>query len=486
MRKIFTYLMATACVAFVAATAEAASLESALSTTGKSVSLDKKKMDKVGKEISLDRKGKKNGNGNFSKIENARMDAAVISAKKVRSNAPVDGSSIDGAWIFTLGDYYFGSFGYYDAVNWTFNATYIAEDGFVLFEDPQQYVQPFVGELDVTTGKLSFFRGYLGNAPYPDYGMVYFYQQPYIYDWDTDDISPADVVADYNEEEGTLTFPADRGMAWEVYSTQSDTEASFLGYYDIFDLEGAVKDIPYVDDPSEWKDLGNALLMDGWVLPAFGIDQTDPANWYEVPLQQNKNNQYLYRLVNPYKVGPAAEFNEYDGDGWIEFDVENPECVLVNENGIPSGFANADLGITEHYCFNYVVFYARYWDFSTDRIYDSMGDVIPITTFKDGVVTLGSYDDPDYGLDYDANFGHQYDKDGGYVWTDYDDNKMDMSASITFPGYFTPSAVESVIRDKEAGAAVYFDINGVRVDNPAKGGIYIVKRGAEVSKVVIR
>ena len=35
-------------------------------------------------------------------------------------------------------------------------------------------------------------------------------------------------------------------------------------------------------------------------------------------------------------------------------------------------------------------------------------------------------------------------------------------------------------------AAEYFTLQGVRVANPAQGGIYIVRRGTEVSKVLVK
>lgn len=416
------------------------------------------------------------------KLNSRKPAGKVLSATKVKDNAPVSGSSIEGDWIFVLGDWYFGSinedFGF---VQYPFTATYFPEDKMVLFEDLSDYVMPFVGEVDEETGIISFSRFYIGST-YSYMGEIFIYQEPFEYNYTTKSLDNKDIEGVYNEEEGSITFQSDQGVAWAIYYDMEGTE--FSDYYmDIFDFVLANKNKPADNNPDDWKDVGNALFMDGWLLPRFDIDQTKVENCYEVPLQQNKTNPGLYRLVNPYKYGPAAEYNVSTADGFIEFDVTDPNHVRVNENGVDAGFVSPELGITKFYCFNSLVFYHRYLGDPIDEIIEVFENDMPVTTFRDGVVSLTYYDDPYWGREYDANFGHQRNPEGGVSWADANGNPLDCTARITFPGYFDSNSVSKVEFVNE-DAAVYYNVNGVRVENPVRGGIYIVRKGEKVTKVI--
>lgn len=48
-----------------------------------------------------------------------------------------------------------------------------------------------------------------------------------------------------------------------------------------------------------------------------------------------------------------------------------------------------------------------------------------------------------------------------------------------------PTAVDSVEADSEAIAPEYFDLQGRRVNNPAKGSLYIERRGSEFKKIIL-
>ncbi|MDE5968572.1 MAG: hypothetical protein K2G64_05645, partial [Muribaculaceae bacterium] len=48
-----------------------------------------------------------------------------------------------------------------------------------------------------------------------------------------------------------------------------------------------------------------------------------------------------------------------------------------------------------------------------------------------------------------------------------------------------PTAVDSVEADSEAIAPEYFDLQGRRVSNPAKGSLYIERRGSEFKKIIL-
>lgn len=51
----------------------------------------------------------------------------------------------------------------------------------------------------------------------------------------------------------------------------------------------------------------------------------------------------------------------------------------------------------------------------------------------------------------------------------------------------TPSGVENIEAVVDENAPVeYFNLQGVRVANPAEGGIYIRRQGNKVSKILVK
>ena len=340
----------------------------------------------------------------------------LVYAEREEPGEIVDASTLAGEWEFALGDYYFQTSSN-STIYVTFEAT--VEGNTVYFEDPTNYELPFVGVYNSDNSTLTFSRLGLGST-----GTYYVYQQPFRY---ASGMQAMDaLVGRYNSATGTLSFTADQGLQWLAYTSSTGT-GNAAGYFSIYDFEGGEK-VVAVDDSADWEDLGMATFMDGWVLPAFDIDQMDRENWYEVPIQQNVNNTNLYRLVNPYQYGPAAEYNQSAANGYIEFDISDPNHVVFNKAN--AGFANSGLGVTAFYCYNTLGMYVASTGYPADYIVNILGeDAIAYTTYENGIVTLTSIEGDD-GTEYDANFGYQADQNGGYVWTG-----ANMNAMIILPGY---------------------------------------------------
>lgn len=415
---------------------------------------------------------------NANKMPAAKMQ--VIEMKKnttgISTRAGGDITSLEGSWTFTLGDYYFQS-STLSSIVVEFEASVIGSDQ-IMFEDPTNYELPFIGTYDSTTSTLTFTRTYLGTT-----SQYYIYQAPFEYNYTTQELDPIDVVATYNETAGTLTFKADNGIAWEACTNQAGTNRA--GYFSIYDLEAASKMAEMEDDSANWIDLGDATFMDGWVLTAFGLDQTAEENLWKVPLQQNAVEDNVYRLVDPYHCGPfanggeLAQLNTSSTQGYIVFDVTDPDHVVFLKSN--AGFANPSAGITQFYCYNtlgYLV--ASNAGFEASDIVGILGDDILYTTFKNDVVTLGTRMGED-GLENDANFGIQTKPTGGYGWQDQSGNSIDMSAAIYFPNV-NPSAIEKL--ETEIGTVEYYNLQGVKVNNPQKGQMLVKKTGSKAQKVV--
>ena len=79
----------------------------------------------------------------------------------------------------------------------------------------------------------------------------------------------------------------------------------------------------------------------------------------------------------------------------------------------------------------------------------------------------------------------------------------DQGSNVTFDGHWrgwavlaqtyshTPSnnnvtGVEDVLAEGESGEVVYYNLQGIRVDNPKAAGVYVRVQGKDVKKVVIK
>ena len=378
----------------------------------------------------------------------------------------VDFASIEGEWVFQFGDYYFE-----DSILGSLFLTYAAavEGNIVYFtyvgEEDKSYL-PFTGMIfdDEDGAVIVFTKTHIGQVR--DYQI---FQDPYDYNSFTNSIEHGNVYAFYYPEGGILEFMPDTGIAWSAYYDEAGQ--NIAGYFDIFDIINGRQEISE-DNYGEWEDMGEALFMDGWVLPALAIDQTAPENQYNVPLQRNKENPNLYRLVGPYHYGPLAFINESQDTGHILFDVTDPDHVVFLQ--ADAGFSSAALLVNRFYCYNRLgsLLLKGTHGFTIEEIIANEGDAIPYTTFKDGVVTL-SHTDVDGNVTYDANFGYESDPFGGFCW-DY----ANMDAKITFP----VAAVERIPDNNAVNSPVY-NLQGVKVGSTLENlpkGIYI-KDGKKIA-----
>ncbi|MDE5788762.1 MAG: hypothetical protein K2H79_09550, partial [Bacteroidaceae bacterium] len=169
-----------------------------------------------------------------------KLNGKMLAGKR---KADANNASIEGTWTFSLGDYYFQS-----STGSTITADFEAtlDENLVTFQDPTSAKLPFVAIYDEAAGTLTFSRLLLGTSQ-----GNYIYQEPFVYNYDTNNLDVQTIVATYNASAGTISFESDNGIAWSAYSDQEGTTR--LGYYDIYDLEGATQATldPDPEDPEE-------------------------------------------------------------------------------------------------------------------------------------------------------------------------------------------------------------------------------------------
>lgn len=412
----------------------------------------------------------------FAPVKKEAGKQSVVKMNKINDREAVAPAtragieSLEGTWEVWFGDFYFQ-----DSVGETMNLFEVTTDadGYVYFDDPTGYDLPFVGQYNESNSTISFSKYPLGELE-----RYYVQQEAFEYNWNTDDLDPINAITGmYDASAGLIDFAPDQALAWMAYSDANYTKLA--GYMQIYDLLEFDKTGVVPGDEGSWKEIGLAVFQDGWVLPAFSFDQTDRANWYEVPLEQNENVPSQYRLVDPYHLGPAAEYNTSNTKGYITFDVSDPDHVLFLKSD--AGFALPSFGITRFYCYNqlgslYETFYLQ--GMTVADIIAEYGADIPFTTFKDGVVSLSGANTSE-GYLYDANFGYQAAQAGGYQWSYEDGSTPNMVASITFPS----AGVESIF-GSDNSEPVYYNLQGVRIASPEKGQLVIERRGNKAIKVV--
>lgn len=387
---------------------------------------------------------------------------------------------LDGLWEWTFVDNLLqDSTG--QLVTVTYVCTYEEEYDDYYFEDPTYMELPFYLLYDETTGQVTLPMDIIGNM------------DSYLVSQEGVEIDPStyDVVNveslnfKYDPKVGEMVFGNDTGILWGAYDP---TDYSLAGYYAGYSFvsalctEGGGSGSEPGEDEADWTDIGEATFMDGWILPGLGIDQTNPENWYKVPLQQAKNNIHRYRLVDPYHIGPAASYNESKTPGYIVFDVTDPDAVFFEKSA--SGFSSKAFHINTFYCYNMLGMYYQFLegDYTPEEIATALAGEIPFTTFKNGVVSLGSAMTED-GLVYDANFGYDTVPNGGDIWISDDGTLVNMDAAIYFPDDENMAGA-TIIPESDSDRVEYYNLQGIRILNPEAGQILIKRKGDKTEKVI--
>lgn len=415
-----------------------------------------------------------------SLLRSSVKEKPAHAAMKVSGMKKVDNNvSVEGAWIFTLGDYYFeDSYGQFQNV---FLSTLDKDSGELYFEDIFGYELPFVGIYDEEASTITFRPTYMGTL-----GEYYVVQQPYVYNWDTDDLDPISMVGEFDGFAGTISFEADNGIAWEAYNDYQLYD--FAGYFSIYDFEDASvfsygnggDDNAEIDEAQEgkWTTIGTASLVDGWVIPGFYENevQINPAdNVIEgVTLQQNKDDKNLYRLWKPYTGGNSdlvESVNTSKYDGQIQFDLSDPDHVVVVPCGLPGGFKSST---GEFYFTNELGWLMSYYgdELDKDEIIEWYYGDEPADTYNPatGVITI----QPE-----SITFDHDSAYSKGYGWED------PHAAIISSEALIDPLGVANVGIDANQPVE-YFNLQGIRVNNPEKGQVVIRRQGSDSAKVIIK
>lgn len=254
------------------------------------------------------------------------------------------------------------------------------------------------------------------------------------------------------------------------------------GYTDLFfrgnskgDFMLTLPDSEPYDPNTDWEDIGMALYTDSFT---EGLYTSSPVyGEWEVPVQRKISNPEYYRLVNPYanyKSPIAGMTFDKENDYNLEFIVRKYEGFSLV--GIPDfntglylkGYGYYSVGnqaselvrnITDYLGLYYSYIGCLGYMEDDNVITFSSHCMIDYTMIQNMFAWFGDYD-PDYGTFYSANSKGNF--------------------KIVLPD---PSGISNISADTEAPVQ-YFNLQGVRVENPAKGQLLIKRNGSKSEKII--
>lgn len=254
-----------------------------------------------------------------------------------------------------------------------------------------------------------------------------------------------------------ITFPAGCVMymwpdAKSPYALPGEWVSAYMPKYSGYlILPGQSADTP------EWQSLGLGEMYDGF-LYSF-INPAVDAITTNVEVMENTRKPGLYMLTTPFKY---VSVNSMD----IVIDATNPDFVRFYEQDTGIGvLANGeDWGNMWLYSFSALS------SFPTLDAFEAMGYGDLNITLKDNVVNI-----PAKAIVF---FFPKISE------IEYYNNDQALDSYIKFPGAM---GVEEINRaDSGEAPAEYYNLQGVRVENPAPGQLVIRRQGNNVTKMIMR
>ena len=410
-------------------------------------------------------------NGTQSTVVQLPEGAKTVDFKNDTKNpalmgAPVntmafDKSEFEGEWVFTLSDRILtNATGLSDL--YYFNATF-KEDNTVVFEDPTGEMFPMIAKYNPTTNAFEFNRIGLGKYTFSD-GDHYVFMETLV---GSDEVP---FSLPYYEVRQGVNINGGQGLVWGVYDDEAG-ETQALGYAAGYRIYGA-----NLTRPIDWQYYNIGQFLENIAYNFyFGVDNQ---KFVDVEIYRHPKFEHVYKVIDAFKCtyqdgrekgmsgipdGPSPD---------MIIDASNPKNVLLERQpiGILTQIYYDGYYETTFTYYNYGWWWHYYANTDLSKGYDP-SDCGVLTTDADGTVTIVI---PAYSVAMvdevagDASFGSDYDSE------------------LIIP-YAQQDGIQSIVANNDITSKVeYYNMQGVRLENPESGQLVIKKQGNNVSKLIVR
>lgn len=262
-----------------------------------------------------------------------------------------------------------------------------------------------------------------------------------VLDFDAQTSSDSTEPIVFTLEGNAFSAPETSVMVFGAY----DKTDTYAGYFEMSALNILVRD--------SWEDVGEATFTDEILKPMYGISGN---NTDKCTLQQNEEDKNLIRLAGAFAMYGLTSST-------LALDITDPDNVLVPYQAI--GFQDQTDGST----------YVASQSFLTDE--GKTPDAKYIITLKDNVITIPG----------NAVVFRWPDAAGTAQGTDPNSFYLSQNpgvSTIVLPADFNGISDVNIDNAFE-GKVEYFNLQGVRVNEPA-AGLYIRRAGNKVDKIFVK
>ncbi len=211
------------------------------------------------------------------------------------------------------------------------------------------------------------------------------------------------------------------------------------------------------DNDANWKSLGTTDYLEAIIAEHY---EYDPVT-LKVEIQENVNQPGFYRLVNPYSTYDYNFIEREDNhDHYMYIHAENPNAVWIEDFPLGADFGYGDGRVTSDV--------ARFMEEDGVTLEEALARDVNLGQIdEDNILTFPKwgiwYSDRDYFDGYWYSSGRNF--------------------SLKIPA---GAGVDDVTADQENMQIEYYNLQGIKINTPSPGSMFIEKRGTKTTKRVAR
>lgn len=248
-------------------------------------------------------------------------------------------------------------------------------------------------------------------------------------------------------EDGIIYFPVGcLGLRWPEAPEDSSYGTVASQWYYNYTRTAGMLILPGADYVDPWSEEVEGTMVENILWDSFGVQPST----YNVGVKKNFNNNH-YLIIDPWR----GFYDQINGQG-----VESPSIEIDASNPNDCSIASTPIGVASYEILSF-------------SYYTTAPDEQKITVTEDGANTV---------ITFPIRSMLLFDPDSNKLY--YLGNE-DVS-TITFPTIQQDnSSIGDIIVDAEAEVE-YYNLQGIRIENPKAGQIVIKRQGNVVSKEFIR